>query len=85
MAKVIKSFSLDIEVVQLLESICIDDWDSKTSRSKIVNDAIRWYISGDVAELVNGNKELQKRYAAVQQKLHAPVPKKSWWRQLLGF
>lgn len=85
MAKVIKSFSLDIETVQLLEAYCVDDWDSKPSRSRLVNDAIRWYISGDVAELVDGNKQLQKRFAAAQKKLHAPMPKKSWWRQLLGF
>jgi metal-responsive CopG/Arc/MetJ family transcriptional regulator len=85
MAKVIKSFSLDIETVQLLESYCVDDWDGKPSRSKLVNDAIRWYITGDVAELVENNEKLQKRFASVMIARDSPTPKRSWWRQILGF
>lgn len=87
MVKVIKAFSLDKDTVDLLEDYCkaSDNWDKTISRSKVANDAIVWFLSGDVAELVHGNNQLQKRFAAAQKKLHAPMPKKSWWRQILGF
>jgi len=51
MSKVIKAYSLDMDTVELLERHCIDTWNQKASRSKLVNEAINWYLSGDVAEL----------------------------------
>ncbi len=90
MSKVIKSFSLDIETVQLLEAYCEQEDTTfggsvMISRSKLVNDAIRWFLSGDVAELVHGNEQLQKKFSSVMREKDSPTPKKSWWRQILGF
>ncbi len=87
MAKVIKSFSLNLETVRLLEDYCAasDNWNTTISRSKVVNDAIRWYITGDVAELVQNNEKLQKRFASVMIARDSPTPKRSWWRQIFGF
>jgi hypothetical protein len=50
-----RSYSLDLEVIMMLEKYAAasDTWGKRKSRSKIVNDAIRWYISGDTADLVD--------------------------------
>jgi len=87
MSKAIKSFSLDLETVRLLEEYCAasDNWDRTISRSKVVNDAIRWFIDGDIAELVHNNEQLQKKFGQAMREKHSPKPKKSWWRQILGF
>jgi len=88
MSKVIKSFSLEIETVQKLEEYCSasDNWDKTISRSKVVNDSIRWFLTGDVAELVHNNEQLQERFAAAMKKQHNQNPRaqRSWWRRLLG-
>jgi len=93
MSKVIKSFSLDMETVRILEAYCNqEDTDfggtKMISRSKIVNDAIRWFLAGDVAELVHNNEKLQERYGAAMRLIGDSIPhlpkKKSWWRQILG-
>ena len=89
MSKVNKAYSLDLDTVQLLEKYCAasDNWDKTISRSKVVNDAIRWFITGDLAELVHNNEQLQRRYAEAMKKQHRqnpPTARKSWWRQILG-
>lgn len=88
MSKVIKSFSLEIETVQELEYYCSanDNWDKSISRSKVVNDAIRWFITGNVAELVHNNEKLQERFgeAMRNQDKQPPKARKSWWKELLG-
>lgn len=91
MSKVIKAFSLDRRTVEILENYCrqSDNWDKKISRSKVVNDAIVWFLSGDVAELVHNREALVERIKQMNLKLDAAElyqpPKKSWWRQILGF
>lgn len=87
MSKVIKSFSLDLETVEMLERYCSsnDNWDGRMSRSKFVNDAIVWFLQGDTAQLVHSNELLQERFGEAMRKIHSPSPKKSWWRQLFGF
>ena len=95
MAKVNKTYSLDPEVFMLLEKYCAasDTWGKRKSRSKVVNEAIRWYISGDTADLVDSQQKLMAKVRelamrAEQEQLvregtnHAAV--KSWWRRLLG-
>ena len=88
MSKVIKAFSIDIKTAQILESYCkeSDNWQKNISRSKVVNDAIVWFLSGDVAELVHSNEQLLDNFQRVLKDRDAPgEPAKSWWRQILGF
>ena len=87
MSKVIKAYSLDMETVELLERHCIDTWDQKASRSKLVNEAINWYLSGDVAELKADRDDLQKRLSnLINEKHNSKVlepTSRPWWRRLL--
>ena len=88
MSKVIKACSLDRRTVDILEDYCrqSDNWDKTISRSKVVNDAIVWFLSGDVAELVHSNEQLLNNFQRVLKDRDAPAaPDKSWWRQILGF
>ena len=50
--KAIRAFSLDIDVITMLEKFAAahDTWGKKKSRSKIVNDAIRYHITGGYAD-----------------------------------
>ena len=86
-SKVIKSFSLDIETVRMLEeySRSMEDWNNPSwSRSKVVNDAIRWFLSGDTAELVHNNEKLldavKRANRAITEPKRTNLP---WWRRLL--
>jgi len=87
MSKVIKAYSLDMDTVELLERHCIDTWNQKASRSKLVNEAINWYLSGDVAELKADRDDLQKRLSdLINEKHNSKVlePRdRPWWRRLL--
>ena len=85
--KVVKAYSLDIETVALLESHHKDAYGEIGSRSATVDSAIRWYLTGNVAELVENNKNLVK---AVQRANKSRLkdqqggpPRISWWRRLL--
>ena len=86
MSKVNKAFSLDLRTVEILEHYCAasDDWDKRISRSKVVNDAIVWFLSGDVAELVHNNEKLLKKFGKVMREKDSVKLQKSWWRQILG-
>lgn len=88
MSKVIKAFSLDRRTVEILEDYCrhSDNWKKKISRSKVVNDAIVWFLSDtDRAQLVASQEALMEKVRELAQARDFPVKKKSWWRQLLGF
>ena len=84
MAKVNKAYSLDMETIKLIE---VYTHNGETSRSALVNDAIKWYIRGDFVELMEDHKKLKENYQRVCNELYADhdnkVPK-SWWRRLLG-
>lgn len=89
MAKVNKAYSLDLETVRLLERYCAssDNWNRTISRSKVVNDAIRWFLSGDVAEQIHNHQELLERYTQLlrekdQLRESRPIDR-PWWRRLL--
>ena len=93
MAKVNKTYSLDPEVFLMLEKYCAasDTWGKRKSRSKVVNEAIRWYISGDTADLVDSQQKLiaKVRELAMRGKKEetasmAKARSMTWWRRLLG-
>ena len=77
-----RSFTLEIETIKMIENYTHG---GVTSRSQLVNDAIKWYINGDVAELVEANKQLQERFGEAMRKLNPTKPQhqRSWWRMLL--
>ena len=84
MAKVNKAYSLDIETIQLIEEYTNG---GQNSRSRLVNNAIRWYLSGDgqtIADLQDEIVILKKIIA--DRKPLATEPGNSspgWWRRLL--
>ena len=86
MAKVNKAYSLDLETVRILEEYCSasDNWDKTISRSKVVNDAIVWFLRGDTAELVHNNERLMEAVKRANVELTEPRPiSRPWWRRLL--
>ena len=81
--KVIKSYSLDLQTVQMIEN---NTNGGVNSRSKLVDDAVKWYISGNVKELVDNNEALMEAVKRANQVIDAPKPDpKPWWKQILGF
>ena len=89
MAKVNKAYSLDLETVKILEDYCSasDNWDKTISRSKVVNDAIVWFLTGDVAVLKKERDDIHSRWVdLVNQKHDSKVSRpisQPWWRRLL--
>ena len=86
MSKVIKAFSLDRRTVDILEDYCkqSDNWDKTISRSKVVNDAIVWFLRGDTAELVHNNEKLMEAVKRANKELISPTPtNRPLWRRLL--
>ena len=81
--KVNKAYSLDVETIQLIEEYTHE---GANSRSALVNDAIKWYIRGDVIELVEANKQLQARFGEAMRKINPTGPRhrRPWWKRLLG-
>lgn len=81
--KVNKAYSLDLETIQLIEEYTHH---GTNSRSALVNDAIKWYIRGDVIELVEANKQLQSRFAEAMRKINPTgnSHQRRWWKRLLG-
>lgn len=65
--KAIRAYSLDIDLIQKLERYCAahDTWGKTKSRSKVVNDAIRWFLSGNLADKLHSAEELQRNYNKV--------------------
>ena len=83
MAKVNKAYSLDMETIRLIE---VYTHSGETSRSALVNDAIKWYIRGDFVELMEDHKKLKEQYDRVCNELYGKKPpSKVWWKSLLGF
>tara|TARA_R100000329_G_C7430312_1_gene151272 strand:+ start:143 stop:406 length:264 start_codon:yes stop_codon:yes gene_type:complete len=85
MAKVNKAYSLDLETIQLIENYTHG---GINSRSALVNNAIKWYIRGDIDELVQElefNKKILKDMKIARETRDEVLPKtRSWWRRLLG-
>ena len=86
MAKVNKAYSLDLRTVELLENYCAasDNWKKTISRSKVVNDAIVWFLQGDTAELVRSQDALMKKVRELARLRDSPEKtSRPWWRRLL--
>ena len=89
MSKVIKAYSLDLRTVEILENYCAasDNWKKTISRSKVVNDAIVWFLQGDTAELVHSSEILKDKFAQAMRKLHGIDQEpdvRPWWKRILG-
>ncbi len=89
MVKVNKTYSLDLSTASMLEDYCAasDNWEKKVSRSKTVNDAIVWYLSGDVEELKRDRDNIHSQWVALVNEKHdskvSKAPNLPWWRRLL--
>ena len=85
MAKVNKTYSLDIETIQLIENYTHG---GINSRSALVNNAIKWYIRGDIDELVQelefNKKILKDMKVARETKKEYKTNQLVWWKRLLG-
>ena len=82
MSKVNKAFSLDLETIQLIEEYTNQ---GQNSRSRLVNNAIRWYLSGDGQTIADLQDEivLLKQIIADRRPTESESPSLSWWRRLL--
>ena len=82
MAKVNKAYSLDMDTIQMIERYTHG---GENSRSALVNNAIKWYIRGDIHEFMQQHEQLKENYIRVCKELYGDKPvSKSWWRRLLG-
>ena len=82
MAKVNKAYSLDMETIRLIE---VYTHNGETSRSSLVNDAIKWYIRGVFVELMEDHRKLKENYQRVCNELYGNKPAQvPWWKKLLG-
>ena len=81
MAKVNKAYSLDMETIKLIE---VYTHSGETSRSALVNDAIKWYIRGDFVELMEDHRKLKEQYDRVCNQLYGETNQISWWKRLRG-
>jgi len=89
MVKVNKTYSIDLSTAQMIEWYVNDSVDAGLmSRSKVVNDAIVWFLGPDnVGELVHLNESLQRKFAEVLRErdviTESEAPDLPWWRRLL--
>lgn len=84
MAKVNKTYSLDIETIQMIEEYTMR---GTTSRSRLVNNAIRWYISGDGQDIAELHEEIVFLKKVISDPERVSVKKRGrrvWWKRLLG-
>ncbi len=63
MAKIVRAFSIDPEVGEMIDKIARQNstWDKKPNKSRVVNQALRWYYLTDIAEIIE-DKDSQVRY-----------------------
>ena len=82
MSKANKTYSLDIETIQLIEEYTNG---GQNSRSRLVNNAIRWYLSGDGQTIADLQDEIVilKKIIADRKPTESESPSLSWWRRLL--
>ncbi len=85
--KIVKAYSFDVQHIQTLE-----DRYPHGKRSEVVNEAVKWYISGDKLsydKLVGIRDAMQARILELSEenerlKARKPSPQRtSWWRRLL--
>jgi len=85
--KIVKAYSFDVQHIQTLE-----DRYPHGKRSEVVNEAVKWYISGDKLSydrILAARDALQARVLELSKeneslKARKPSPQRtSWWRRLL--
>jgi len=94
MSKVIQSFSLDQEIVKLLDDHHQDAYGKIGSKSATVNSAIRHYLAGsDAAQMEEQIANMQAAIAKYRHRVReleseirvpASPDQRSWWKKLLG-
>lgn len=95
MAKVNKAFSIDPQTFIMLDRYCAasETWDKRRSRSAVVNEAIKWYLSGDNADMItDSHRNLMEKYRVKcieNDQLRAGLARdlsdqRVWWKRLLG-
>ena len=59
MAKVVRAFSIDPEVASMIDRIAEKDstWEKKANKSRVVNQALRWYYLTEIAEIISDKDE----------------------------
>jgi hypothetical protein len=59
MAKVVRAFSIDPEVARMIDRIAERDssWSHRPNKSRVVNQALRWYYLTDIAEIIEDKDE----------------------------
>lgn len=85
--KVIKSYSLDVEVAQRLDDLHIDAFGPIGSRSRTVNDALIWYLGDEKVSIAQLHQAIEALQRELRQKDPSSVGlegQKSWWRKILG-
>jgi len=89
MVKVNKTYSIDLKTAQMIEWYVNDSVDAGLmSRSKVVNDAVVWFLGPEnVGELVHANENLQRKFTELMREKHGITeserPNPPWWRRLL--
>ena len=84
MTKVGRTYTIDIETVMLIEEYTNR---GQNSRSRLVNNAIRWYLSGDGQTLAELQEEILFLKKIIADRKEVPVAKRGagvWWKRLLG-
>ena len=94
MVKVNKAFSIDPQTFIMLDRYCAasETWDKRRSRSAVVNEAIKWYLSGDNADLItDSHRDLIEKYrekcielAEYKERSPREIDNRPWWKALLG-
>ena len=82
MTRVGRTYTLSLETIQLIEEYTNG---GQNSRSRLVDNAIRWYLSGDGKREADLQEEILflQKIIADRKPTESESPSLSWWRRLL--
>ena len=82
MTRVGRTYTLSLETIQLIEEYTNG---GQNSRSRLVDNAIRWYLSGDGKREADLQEEILflQKIIADRKPTESESPGLSWWRRLL--
>ena len=82
MTRVGRTYTLSLETIQLIEEYTNG---GQNSRSRLVDNAIRWYLSGDGKREADLQEEILflQKIIADRKPMESETPSLSWWRRLL--
>ena len=82
MTRVGRTYTLSLETIQLIEEYTNS---GQNSRSRLVDNAIRWYLSGDGKREADLQEEILflQKIIADRKPTESESPDLSWWRRLL--